>query len=61
MADRTLPLVTTAPIIFAVLFVVSGVFLILRQYLRYHYRVKLHDVEHKPASAQPKPDDPQRQ
>ncbi|KAK5072237.1 hypothetical protein LTR70_010543 [Exophiala xenobiotica] len=46
MATPTVPLVTTALIIFAVLFVVSGVLVIVRQYLRYHYRAKLlNDVE----------------
>ncbi|KAK5069978.1 hypothetical protein LTR70_007683 [Exophiala xenobiotica] len=46
MATPTVPLVTTALIIFAVLFVVSGVLVIVRQSLRYHYRAKLlNDVE----------------
>ncbi|KAK5936751.1 hypothetical protein PMZ80_011014 [Knufia obscura] len=46
MATDTAPLVTTALIIFAVLFVVSGVFLIVHRYLGYHYRAKLlNDVE----------------
>ncbi|KAK5947765.1 hypothetical protein OHC33_011211 [Knufia fluminis] len=46
MATYTVPLVTSALIIFAVLFVVSGVFLIVHRYLGYHYRAKLlKDVE----------------
>ncbi|KAK5936556.1 hypothetical protein PMZ80_011203 [Knufia obscura] len=52
MATHTVPLVTTALIIFAVLFVVSGVFLIVYRYLGYHYRAKLlNDVEQGRTSA----------
>lgn len=52
MGESTSPLITTALIIFAVLIVVSGVFLTLRQCLRYHYRLKLNDVEKQPACSQ---------
>ncbi|KAK5310547.1 hypothetical protein LTR70_009410 [Exophiala xenobiotica] len=52
MGQSTSPLITAALIIFAVLFVVSGVFLTLWQCLRYHYRLKLNDVEQPPACSQ---------
>ncbi|KAK5075694.1 hypothetical protein LTR70_010055 [Exophiala xenobiotica] len=59
MATHTVPLVTTALIIFAVLFVVSGVFLIVHRYLGYHYRVKLlNDVEQGRSSSKAAPEVP---
>lgn len=45
MTDDMLSLLTIVLIVFAVLFVVSGVFLTVWQCLRYHYRPKLRDVE----------------
>ncbi|KAK5077728.1 hypothetical protein LTR70_009496 [Exophiala xenobiotica] len=62
MATHTVPLVTTALIIFAVLFVVSGVFLIVHRYLGYHYRAKLpNDVEQGRTSSKAAPEVPPRQ
>ncbi|KAK5077792.1 hypothetical protein LTR70_009404 [Exophiala xenobiotica] len=59
MATNTVPLVTTALIIFAVLFVVSGVFLIVHRYLGYHYRAKLlNDVEQGRTSSKAAPEVP---
>ena len=45
MTDTIAPLVTAGLVTFAMLFVVSGIFLILRQWTRYHYQKKLNDAE----------------
>jgi len=45
MTDNIAPLVTAGLVIFAMLFVASGIFLILRQWMRYYYRKKVNDAE----------------
>ncbi|KAK5082542.1 hypothetical protein LTR70_007648 [Exophiala xenobiotica] len=60
MSNNTLPLVTTALIIFAVLFVVSGLLVTFCQYLRYHYRAKLNDAEKGRTNSKPTPEEPPR-
>ena len=45
MTDNIAPLVTTGLVIFAMLFIGSGIFLICRQWMRYYYQMKMNDAE----------------
>jgi len=45
MTVNIAPLVTAGLVTFAMLFVVTGIFLICRQWMRYHYRMKMNDAE----------------
>ena len=45
MTDNFAPLVTAGLVTFAMLFVVAGIFLIFRQWMRYYYRMKINDAE----------------
>ncbi|KAK5069432.1 hypothetical protein LTR51_008682 [Lithohypha guttulata] len=56
MANNTLSLVTLALIIFAVLFVASGVFVTVWRYLHYHYRSKPDGIEEGMPRPQPTSD-----